>query len=316
MAKEPTSCPSERNSLTGFTVDAGGSGLRLDKYLVERFPKDISRTHIQRLVTGKKVLVNGTPRKNHYRLESGDFIEVEMAKPRKIDLKAEDIPLAIVYEDDRLMVVNKPAGMVVHPAPGHYSGTLVNALLYHTGKLSSSAELKPGIVHRLDKDTSGLMIVAKDEAAHSFLARQFNKRTTDKRYIAVVGGVVELDNGIIDEPIGRHPRDRKKMAVRFSESRSAVTRYKVLERFENSTLLEVKPETGRTHQIRVHLAYIGYPVIGDAAYGANKAPDLIGRQALHAASISFLHPTTKDLKRFESKLPEDIKLLIEKLRIN
>ncbi|MDP3790135.1 MAG: RluA family pseudouridine synthase [Candidatus Omnitrophota bacterium] len=299
-----------------FTVDAGAADVRLDKYLVERFPKDISRTRIQRLVTDKKVLVNGAPRKSHYKLEGGDFIEVEMAKPRKLDLKAEDIPLTIIYEDDRLIVVDKPAGMVAHPAPGNYSGTLVNALLYHTGKLSPSQEMKPGIVHRLDKDTSGLIIVAKDEAAHSFLARQFNKRTTDKRYIAVVDGVVELDNGIIDEPIGRHPRDRKKMAVRLSEGRSAVTRYKVLERFKSSTLLEIKPETGRTHQIRVHMAYVGHPVIGDSTYGTHKAADLIRRQALHAASISFLHPTTKSLKKFESKLPEDINALIKKLRVN
>lgn len=299
-----------------FTVDAGGAGLRLDKYLVERLPKDVSRTRIQKLIADKNVLVDGAPRKSHYKLESGDFIEVEMARPRKIDLKAENIPLSIIYEDDRLIVVDKPAGMVVHPAPGNYSGTLVNALLYHTGRLSPSAELKPGIVHRLDKDTSGLMIVAKDAAAHSFLARQFNKRTTDKRYIAVVDGVVELDNGIISAPIGRHPRDRKKMAVRFSESRDAVTRYKVLERFKNSTLLEIKPETGRTHQIRVHMAHIGHPIIGDATYGTKKGAGPIERQALHAASISFLHPATKEVKRFESKLPEDMGSLIKKLRIN
>jgi len=299
-----------------FAVDNAGTGVRLDKYLVGCLPNSVSRTRIQRLITDEKVLVNGTPRKNHYKLESGDFIEVEMAKPRKIDIKPEKIPLKIVYEDDRLIVVDKPAGMVTHPAPGNYSGTLVNALLHHTNKLSPSAELKPGIVHRLDKGTSGLVIVAKDEMAHSFLARQFNKRTTDKRYIAVVEGVVELDNGIISEPIGRHPRDRKKMSVRFSESRNALTRYKVLERFKNHTLLEVKPETGRTHQIRVHMAYIGHPVVGDITYGAKKEADLIKRQALHAASISFLHPTTKDEKKFESKLPRDIKELIERLRSN
>jgi 23S rRNA pseudouridine1911/1915/1917 synthase len=299
-----------------FTVDPGSAGLRLDKYLVERLPKTISRTHIQRLINDQKVLVNGGPRKTHYKLEGGDFIEAEMAKPRKIDIEPEDIPLKIIYEDDRLIIVDKPAGMVAHPAPGNYSGTLVNALLHHTNKLSPSAELKPGIVHRLDKDTSGLIIVAKDEAAHSFLARQFNRRTTEKKYVAVVHGVVELDNGIISEPIGRHPRDRKKMAVRFAESRSAVTRYKVLERFKDYTLLEVKPETGRTHQIRVHMAYIGHPVTGDATYGTRRRGDLIKRQALHAAGISFSHPTTKDRMSFESKLPEDIKELIEKLRSN
>ncbi len=297
-----------------FTVDSGNAGLRLDKYLAGRIPKTISRTRIQKLIDDKKVLVNGTPRKRHYKLESGDFIEAEIAKPRKIELKAEDIPLKIIYEDERLIVVDKPAGMVVHPAPGNYSGTLVNALIHYTKNLSSSEELKPGIVHRLDKDTSGLIIVAKDEAAHLFLARQFNKRTMDKKYIAVVEGVVELDNGIISEPIGRHPRDRKKMSVRFSESRNAVTRYKVLERFRDHTLLEIKPETGRTHQIRVHMAYIGHPVVGDAAYGAGKKTSLIARQALHAAGISFLHPTSKEQKKIESKLPEDIKGLIEKLR--
>lgn len=297
-----------------FTVDSGNAGLRLDKYLVGRIPKTISRTRIQRLIDDKKVLINGTPRKSHYKLESGDFIEAEMTKPRKIELKPEDIPLKIVYEDERLIVVDKPAGMVVHPAPGNYSGTLVNALVYYANKLSPSEELKPGIVHRLDKDTSGLVIVAKDEAAHSFLSKQFNKRTMDKRYIAVVEGVMELDNGIISEPIGRHPRDRKKMSVRFSESRNAVTRYKVLERFRDHTLLEVKPETGRTHQIRVHMAYIGHPVVGDAAYGVMRKTDLIARQALHAASISFLHPTSKEQKKIETKLPEDIKGLIIKLR--
>ena len=297
-----------------FAVDDGSAGVRLDKYLAERFPKSVSRTRIQRLITGEKVLVNGRSRKSHYKLESGDFIEVEIPKPQKLDIKAEKIPLDIVYEDDRLIVVNKPAGMVVHPAPGNYTGTLVNALLHHTKKLSASSEMKPGIVHRLDKDTSGLMIVAKDDRAHSFLARQFNKRTTDKRYIAVVEGVVELDNGIISEPIGRHTRYRTRMAVRFSESKEAVTKYKVLERFKNHTLLEVKPETGRTHQIRVHMAYMGHPVVGDIPYGAQKDGALLDRQALHAAAISFLHPETKKRVNFESELPKDIKSLIAKLR--
>lgn len=297
-----------------FTVDSAGAGARLDKYLAERFPKFVSRTRVQRLITDEKVLVNGSPRKNHYKLEKGDFIEAEIPKPRKLDIKAEKIPLDIVYEDERLIVVDKPAGMVVHPAPGNYTGTLVNALLNHTKNLSPSLEMKPGIVHRLDKNTSGLIIAAKDEASHAFLARQFNKRTADKRYTAVVEGVVELDNGIISEPIGRHPRDRKKMSVRLSESRQAVTRYKVLERFRDSSLLDVMPETGRTHQIRVHMAYIGHPIIGDTAYGARRRGDLIGRQALHAAGISIFHPDTKEVMKFESRAPKDIKKLIEKLR--
>ena len=298
-----------------FTVDSGNATLRLDRYLVERFPKSISRTHIQKLIRQDKVLVNGAPRKSHYKIEPGDFIEVEIPKPRKLALKAENIPISIVFEDERLIVVDKPAGMVVHPAPGNYSGTLVNALLYYAKKLSVSPEGRPGIVHRLDKDTSGLLVVAKDGPAHSFLSRQFNKRTTEKHYLAVVEGIVQLDNGTISHPIGRHPRDRKKMAVKFSEGKSATTHYKVLERFKDKTFLEIKPETGRTHQIRVHLAYVGHPIVGDKTYGTRKMDIPIARQALHAAEISFRHPTTKELTRFESPLPEDIKKLIEKLRI-
>ncbi len=297
-----------------FTIDNAGDGMRLDKYLAEHFPKFVSRTRVQRLITDKKVLVNGGPRKKHYKLEKGDFIEAETPAARKLDIKAENIPLKIIYEDERLIVVDKPAGMVVHPAPGNYTGTMVNALLNYTKNLSFSSEMKPGIVHRLDKDTSGLMIVAKDEASHAFLAKQFSKRTTDKRYTAIVEGVVELDNGIISEPIGRHPRDRKKMSVRLSESRAAITRYKVLERFKDSSLLEVSPETGRTHQIRVHMAHIGHPVMSDTTYGVKGRGGLIGRQALHASSISIFHPGTKKKMKFESKLPKDMKQLIEKLR--
>ena len=297
-----------------FTVDSGNAGLRLDLYLVRRFPKSISRTHLQKLIRQNKVVVNGVPRKSHYRIEVGDLIEVEIPKPERMAIKPENIPINIVYEDERLVVVDKPAGMVVHPAPGNYSGTLVNALLYHISKLPILPEGRPGIVHRLDKNTSGLLVVAKDERAHSFLSRQFTKGTTDKRYIAIVEGLVQLDNGIISYPIGRHPRDRKRMSVRFSEAKKAVTHYKVLERFKDKTLLEIKPETGRTHQIRVHSAYIGHPVVGDQKYGKKKKDVTIDRQALHAAEISVLHPTTKKTMRFTSSLPEDIKELIDRLR--
>jgi 23S rRNA pseudouridine1911/1915/1917 synthase len=296
-----------------FAVDNGEAGLRLDLYLVERFPESISRSYLQKLIREKKVLVNGAPRKNHYKIGAGDLIEVEMAKREKETIRPEDIPINILYEDERLIVLDKSPGMVVHPAPGNYSGTLVNALLYHAGRLSASPGERPGIVHRLDKDTSGLLIVAKDDSAHSFLARQFNKRTTDKRYIAVVEGLVQLDNGVISYPIGRHPRDRKRMSVRFSEAKKAVTYYKVLERFKDKTLLEVRPETGRTHQIRVHLAYIGHSVVGDETYGKKK--DLpIARQALHASEITFLHPATKNPMHFTSPLPGDIKELISRLK--
>ena len=298
-----------------FTVDSGKAGQRLDRYLVDCFPNVVSRTYLQRLISQGKILVNGASRKSHYNVEKGDFIEVEISKPAKPDIKAENIPLNIIYEDDRLIVIDKPAGMVVHPAPGNYSGTLVNALLYHINRLSSS-ELRPGIVHRLDRETSGLLIVAKDDRAHSFLARQFNKRTADKRYLAIVEGVVQLDNGVISYPIGRHPRDRKRMSVKFSEAKSAITNYKVLERFKDKTLLEIKPETGRTHQIRVHMAYIGHPVAGDATYGRKKRNPLIKRQMLHAWRISFLHPTIKERKTFESVLPEDMNTLIARLKVN
>ena len=297
-----------------FTVSEGNKGVRLDIYLAKNFPKIISRTYLQKLIRESKVLVNGRARKSNYKIEVGDFIEVEIPKPQKLELKAENIPISIIFEDDRLIVVDKPAGIVTHPAPGNYSGTLVNALLYHVEKLSESNDGRPGIVHRLDKNTSGVLIVAKDELAHAFLSKQFNKRATDKHYLAVTEGVVQLDNGIIEHPIGRHVRDRKKMAVRFSEGKDAITRYKVLERFEDSTLLEIKPETGRTHQIRVHLAYIGHPVVGDVTYGAKKKNMPIARHALHASRISFLHPTTRERVEFESPLPKDMEGLIAGLK--
>lgn len=296
-----------------FTVSNGDKGMRLDLYLVGRLPKLMSRTSLQKLIAEKKVLVNGASRKSHYKIERGDTIELEIPKPKKITVEGEKIPLNIIYEDERLIVLDKPAGMVVHPAPGNYSGTLVNALVYHTAKLSKSPEGRPGIVHRLDKDTSGLLIVARDEAAHSFLSRQFTRGTLDKRYIAIVEGVVQLDNGIVSYPIGRHPRDRKRMSITFTESKKAVTRYKVLERFKDRTLLEIKPETGRTHQIRVHMAYIGHPVAGDETYGKRKKDTAISRHALHAAEIAFVHPSTKREMRFTSPIPGDMRELIKKL---
>lgn len=299
-----------------FTVDGGNAGLRLDLYLLGCLPDSISRAYLQKLIRQEKILINGAPRKSHYKIKTGDLIEVEIPKAEKRTIEPEDIPINIIFEDERLIVVDKPAGMVVHPAPGNYRGTLVNALLYHIDKLSSSPEERAGIVHRLDKDTSGLLIVAKDEQALSFISRQFNKGTTDKRYIAVVEGVVQLDNGTIAYPIGRHPRDRKRMSVRFSEAKECLTHYKVLRRFKDKTLLEIKPVTGRTHQIRVHMNYIGHPVVGDKTYGTKDKNAPIARQALHATEISFLHPTTKGPMHFDSPLPKDIKGLINNLGNN
>jgi len=293
-----------------FRVNDGEAGQRLDLYMVNHLPRTMSRTQLQRFIKDKKVLVNGAGRKSHYKVEPGDIVEALISKPRKLTVKPENIPLSIIFEDDRLLIIDKPAGLVTHPAPGNYTGTLVNALIYHVKKLSKSDEERPGIVHRLDKNTSGLLVVAKDGEAHSFISQQFISRTTDKTYLAVVDGVVQLDNGIISYPIGRHPRDRKRMAVRFTDSKEAVSRYRVIERFNARTYLEVKPETGRTHQIRVHLAYIGHPITGDDTYGRKKAGVPIPRQALHAAEISLRHPTTKQLLHFTSPLPADMKKLI------
>ncbi len=297
-----------------FRVNEGEAGQRLDLYLVGRLPHTMSRTHLQRLIKDKKVLVNGAERKSRYNVEPGDVIEVLIPKPRKLTVAPQKMPLEIIFEDDRMLVINKPAGLVTHPAPGNYTGTLVNALVYHVKKLSMTDEARPGIVHRLDKNTSGLLVVAKDEEAHLFISRQFDGRSTEKVYLAVVDGVVELDNGVISYPIGRHPRDRKRMSVRFSEAKEAVTRYSVIQRFRAHTYLEIRPETGRTHQIRVHLAYIGHPIVSDETYGKKKKSGLIARQALHAAEISLRHPGTHEIMHFKSPLPSDMKRLIDRLK--
>jgi 23S rRNA pseudouridine1911/1915/1917 synthase len=252
--------------------------------------------------------VNGHAAKSHLILRGGEAIEVIVPEARLAAIKPERIPLDIVYEDEHLLVVNKAAEMVVHPAPGNYGGTLVNALLFHCGELSGvGGEMKPGIVHRIDKGTSGLLVVAKDDAAHRSLAKQFKDKTIKRVYVALVKGSVELDNGIIELPIGRHIRDRKKMAVKFEASKEALTRYKVLKRFEGFTVLELMLGTGRTHQIRVHMSYIGHPLIGDATYGS-RAP--IGRPALHAKTIGFMHPVTRKYMEFTSELPADMKEII------
>lgn len=296
-----------------FEVAPEDKGKRLDKFLVENMPGEFSRVFLQKLISDGSILVNGNIAKANHKILPGESIEAVIPPPVKSKVRAEKIKLNIPYEDKQLLVVNKPAGMVVHPAPGSRSKTLVNALLSHCKNLSGiGGVLKPGIVHRIDKDVSGLLVVAKTDRAHRSLAEQFKSKTASRVYYAVVKGVVQLDNGVIDLPIGRSVRDRKKMAVNFEHSKEAFTTYKVLERFENATLLEIILGTGRTHQIRVHLAYIGHPILGDLKYGTIMAGIL--RPALHAKTLGFVHPVTKKYMQFKTELPRDMKLLIEKLR--
>lgn len=296
-----------------FEVALEDKGKRLDKFLVENMPKAFSRAFLQKLIADGHIRVNGTVAKNSHKLLTGESIDVSIPEPVESSIRPEDIKLDILYEDGDLLVVNKPPGMVVHPAPGSRSKTLVNALLSHCKNLSGiGGVMKPGIVHRIDKDVSGLLVVAKTDLAHQGLAGQFKEKTASRVYIAVVKGVVQLDNGIIDLPIGRSERDRKKMAVNFERSKEAVTRYRILERFKSASILEVTLGTGRTHQIRVHLSYIGHPILGDVKYGTRSAD--ITRPALHAKSLGFLHPVTDKAMKFTTDLPNDIKELIEKLK--
>lgn len=289
---------------TSFVVDDRDCGVRLDRYLASRLPKGVSRSYVQRLIKEGAALVGGAPAKAHHMVAEGEVVEVTMPDPRAVTIGPEDLPLDIVYEDADVVVVNKPAGMVVHPAPGNPSGTLLNALLHRSTSLSGiGGALRPGVVHRIDKGTSGLLVVAKNDAAHRGLAGQFKDRTTDRIYVAIVKGVVQFDRGTIELPIGRSSRDRKKMAVVSLKPKAAVTRYRVLRRFEDSTFLELKLETGRTHQIRVHLAYIGYPILGDDTYGAK---GLFGRPALHAKTLGFIHPGTGKRMEFDSEMPSDM----------
>lgn len=243
-----------------------------------------------------------------------DLIEIDIPEPELLSIKAESIPVDIVYEDDDLMIINKPQGMVVHPAPGNYTGTLVNALMALTEKLSSiNGVIRPGIVHRIDKDTSGLLMVAKNNKAHECLAAQLKDKSTIRVYYAIVNGVVKKDSGTIDKPLGRHPKDRKKIAI-IPEGRDAVTHYEVIERFKYHTLVKLKLETGRTHQIRVHMAAIGYPLLGDPIYGVKSERVKYEGQALHAKIIGFVHPTTHEMMVFESDLPDYFIKLLNKCR--
>lgn len=317
-----------------FVVDGGQSMLRIDKYLTSRMERT-SRTRIQNAANAGNILVNNVSVKPNYKVKPGDIVQIVLpAPPREIELIPENIPINIIYEDDDVLVVNKKPGMVVHPAYGNYTGTLVNALMYHFRDLPlfSTGELRPGLVHRIDKNTSGILVVAKNELALNRLSRQFFERTTDRRYQALVWGVPDPPEGTITGHVGRNIRDRKIMQVfeDGSEGKPAITHYKILENFNYVSLVECKLETGRTHQIRVHFSHIKHPLFNDEEYGGEKILrgttfskyqqfirncfTILPRQALHAKSLSFDHPVTGKRLSFDSELPEDMRKVIEKWR--
>lgn len=309
--------PKEINKLERVLVLAEESPSRLDIFLSRKFPP-FSRAQIQRQIKLGKVWLNGRAAKSHHLIHSGDEIVIELPPPISPRVEPENIPLEILYEDEHILVINKPPGIITHPAAGVYSGTLVNALLYHTRNLSQiGGEWRPGIVHRLDKDTSGVMVIAKTDQAYRNLVAQIQSRKVKKKYLALVRGEVPLEEGELILPVGRHPVDRKKMAVGGKRGRPAITHYKVRERFSGYTLLEVTPETGRTHQIRVHLSFLGYPVVSDRVYGGKvgKLPEVnIARQALHALILGLKHPATGEYVEFQSPLAPDLAQALEALR--
>lgn len=287
-----------------LTVDEASASLRIDKLLSEKM-ENITRSGAQKLIDDGNVRVNFIVVSKNYKVKAGDRIVVTVPEPKTLEAKPEDIPLDVRYEDSDLLVVNKPKGMVVHPAAGNFDGTLVNALLYHCkGSLSGiGGVVRPGIVHRIDKDTSGLLIVAKNDMAHVSLADQIKAHSFTRQYQSVVYGHFKTEEGTVDAPIGRHPVDRKKMSVTTKNSKNAVTHYKVLNEYKDFTHLALKLETGRTHQIRVHMSYIGHPVAGDPIYGPKKVIEYLQGQCLHAGLIGFKHPRTGEYIEIESELP-------------
>jgi len=296
-----------------YIVGEQDAGKRLDVFLAEQF-EELSRSYIQKLISDGMVVVNTLPQRASFRLKEGYTIHLRVPEQKPLEVAAEPLALDIYYEDADLIVVNKPRGMVTHPADGNFSGTMVNALLYHCRDLSGiNGVMRPGIVHRLDKDTSGLIVVAKNDLAHIGLAQQFKDRRVNRRYLALVHGRIKEQEGKIDAPIGRDPRDRQRMAVVHKNSKPAVTTYRVLARYQNYTYLSLKLMTGRTHQIRVHMAFIGHPVVGDPKYGPAKAHFGLDGQFLHAEILGFEHPRTGQYLEFRAPLPDVMQRILQSL---
>lgn len=292
------------NDIKTISVDENDAGIRIDKYLSEHGDK--TRSFYQKAIEEQKILINDAPVKNNYKLRPGDVITIEPIEEEVLDVHPENIPLDILYEDDDILIVNKPKGMVVHPAPGHPDHTLVNAVMYHCGDSLSAINgvIRPGIVHRIDRDTTGSLIICKNDKAHLFIAEQIKEHTVNRIYRGIVIGRMSVMEGTIDAPIGRSKIDRKKMAIDRVHGRNAVTHYKVLENFKEYAYCEFKLETGRTHQIRVHMASIGHPLLGDTVYGPSKCKYNLEGQCLHAMTIGLVHPSTKKYVEFQAPLPE------------
>lgn len=296
-----------------FEISMEQAGERLDKTCSSLYP-ELSRSFFQKLIKEGRIFVNSMPKKANYCVSEGDLLTVTIPKAQEIAILPENIPLDILYEDEDVLIVNKPKGMVVHPSAGHYSGTLVNAVLYHCKDSLSgiNGEIRPGIVHRIDMDTTGSLIVCKNDNAHLKIAEQIKEHSVTRRYLGIVKGVVREESGVIEGKIGRHPTERKKMAAHVQNGKPAVTHYRVLERFQSHTFMEFELETGRTHQIRVHMASIGHPLLGDSIYGNGKNPWKLQGQTLHAAVIGFIHPSTGKYMEIEAPLPDYFKALLKK----
>lgn len=298
-----------------YLVPEEFQGERIDKYLSEACC-GLTRSYLQKLLKSQLVEVDGKAVKNSYRVSAGETVELEVPEAVELEIEAEPIPLDILYEDKDIILINKPKGMVVHPAAGHYSQTLVNGLMYHCrGELSGiNGVMRPGIVHRIDMDTTGVLIVCKNDFAHNSIAEQLKVHSITRKYYAIVHGVIGEDEGTVDAPIGRHPVDRKKMSINYKNGKHAVTHYRVLERFKQFTYVECQLETGRTHQIRVHMASLNHPLLGDSVYGPSKCPFKLQGQTLHAGVLGIIHPRTGEYMEFSAPLPEYFENLLEKLR--